>query len=114
MEPQLKGQSGTILEQTTSPDGLVQLVPRKRKVGDTTEHNAGCKNPGLFAQNVAVPAIVGEADEDEFSRPGMSSGPQLAPVLDSTPTPVRDPENPPTHASAAGTPARSSRTNAES
>jgi len=62
-------------------------MPRKRKVGDTAEHNVGCKGPGPSSQNAAVPPVVGEGDGDEFSRPGTSSGPSPAPVSDPTPAP---------------------------
>ena len=94
-EAQLKGQSGTVLEQTTSPDGLVQLVPRKRKVEDTTEHIAGCKGPGPLAQNIAAPPTVGENGEGVSSLPGTSSGPPPAPVPEPGPTPVHAPETSP-------------------
>ncbi|KAF9649944.1 hypothetical protein BDM02DRAFT_3093963 [Thelephora ganbajun] len=91
IEAQLKGQSGTVLEQTTSSDGLVQLMPRKRKVGDAVEHNGGCKGSGLFTPNVAIPPVVRE-DEDESPRPGMSSEPPPAPTPDPIPIPVPSPE----------------------
>ena len=94
VEAHLKGQSGTVLEQTTSSDGLVQLMPRKREVGDVAEHNGGCKGPSPFAPSVAVPHIVGKDDEAESSRSGMSSGSPFAPVPDSAPTPVLGPETP--------------------
>ena len=88
MEAQFKGQSGTVLEQTTSCDGLVQLMPRKRKAGDAPDRRGDCKSPGSFTQNAAGPSMVEEDDEDEFSRPGTPSCPPPAPVPDSAPTPT--------------------------
>jgi len=88
METHLKAQSATVLEQTTSPDGLVQLVPRKRKVGDVADHNGSCNGSGLFASSVFVPPIVGETHENESSRSGTSSGHPPAPILNPVPTPV--------------------------
>ena len=85
---QFKGQSGTVLEQTTSCDGLVQLIPRKRKDEDAAEHRTDCKGPGLFGQGPAIPPVVEEDDEDSFSRPGTPSGPPPAPVPDAAPTPT--------------------------
>jgi len=75
LEAQFEGQLGTVLEQMTSCDGLVQLMPRKRKAGDAVEHRGDCKGPGPFTQNVAGPLMVEEDDEDEFPQPGTSSGP---------------------------------------
>ena len=88
LETQFEGQSGTVLEQVTSCDGLVQLMPRKRKAGDAAEHRGDPKGPGSFVQNTAGPLMVEEDDEDEFSRPGTSSGPPPAPAPDPVPNPV--------------------------
>ena len=95
-EAHLKGQSGTVLEQTTSSDGFVQLMPRKRKVGDAVEHNGGCQVPSLFTSSVTVPSIVGEDHEGESSRPGTPSGTVPAPVPNTASTPVPTPETPKT------------------
>jgi CheY-like chemotaxis protein len=86
MDAQLKGQSGTVLEQTTSSDGLVQLVSRERKTADGPE-NGGCKSSGLFASRTNLTPPIGEDDEDELSRPGTSSGTPLASVLGPAQTP---------------------------
>lgn len=82
---QHKGQSGTVLEQTTSSDGLVQLVPRERKVGDGSELG-GSKSSGLFSSKTTLTPPVGE-DDDELSPPGPSSGTPLASVPGRTQTP---------------------------
>ena len=79
MELQLMGQSETVLEQTTSSDGLVQLIPRKRKAGDGPE-NGSCKGSVVFAPRTTHTPPFGEDNEGELSRPGTSSGPPLAPV----------------------------------
>ena len=50
-------------------------MSRKRKAGDATEHHGSYRGSGLF---VVVPPMVEEGDEDESSRPDMSSG--LAPT----------------------------------
>ena len=102
MEVQLKGQSGTVLEQTTSSDGLVQLMPRKRKAGEAAEHGGDYKSPGFFASNVTTPSIVGEDDEDE-SRSRTSSGPPSATVLNPGSTLVPTPETPTTPPQQQGT-----------
>jgi len=88
LETHFEGQSGTVLEQVTSCDGLVQLVPRKRKPGDTAEHRGDRKGPGSVVQNTANPPTVEGDDEDEFSRPGTSSGPPPALI----PAPTSAPE----------------------
>jgi len=93
VESQHTGQSGTVLEQTTSPDGLVQLVPRKRKAVDATEHNVSCKGPGLFVHNVTVPPVIGENDEDVLPQPGTPSESPLDPAPEPTP-PVHALETP--------------------
>ena len=94
MGAQLKGPSGTVLEQTTSCDGLVQLMPRKRKAGDAAEDHVGFKGSGVFAQGAVIPPVVQEGDKDGFSRPDISSGLPPAPVTNTTQTPV--PETPAT------------------
>ena len=86
MDAQLKGQSGTVLEQTTSSDGLVQLVSRERKPGDGPE-SIGGKGSGLFASRTTLIPPLGEDDEDEHSRSGTSSGTPLASVLVRAQTP---------------------------
>jgi osomolarity two-component system sensor histidine kinase SLN1 len=93
---QLKAQSGTVLEQTTSSDGLVQLMPRKRKAGEVDENGGGCKSPGLFAPTVVIPPIVGEDDQDESSSSGTSSGPSSASVPNPGSPLVLTPETPTT------------------
>ena len=80
------------MEKTTSSDGLVQLMPRKRKAGDAVEHNGGCKGPGLFALNIAVPPVVGEDDEGEWSGSGASSWNPPTPAPNPALTPVSVPE----------------------
>ena len=94
VEAQLRGHSGTVLEQTTSCDGLVQLMPRKRKVGDAVEHNGSRK--GSAASNVAVPPVVGEDGEDESSRSGTPSWGPPTPAPNPTSTPISTPERPKT------------------
>lgn len=86
MDVQLKGQLGTVLEQTTSSDGLVQLMPRERKTGDGPE-NGGSKGSGLFASKTTLTPPVGEDDEGELSRPETSSGTPLASVSGRVQTP---------------------------
>ena len=101
METHFEGQSGTVLEQATSCDGLVQLIPRKRSPGDTVEHRGDRRGPTTFARNTAGPPMVEEDDEDEFLRPGTSSGPPPTPtpvpVPGTTATPPREQEHQPTH-----------------
>ena len=87
VDVQLKVQSETVLEQTTSPDGLVQLMPRKRKAGDGPE-NVGCKGAGLLTPNATLTPSVAEDDVGQLSRPGTSSGPPAASVSGPTQTPV--------------------------
>lgn len=72
IEAQLKGQCETVLEQTTSSDGLVQLMPRKRKAGDGPENGSG-KGLGHFTPSMNFTPTIGE-DEGEHSSPGPSSG----------------------------------------
>ena len=98
VEAQVNGQSGTVLEQMTSPDGLVQLMPRKRKAG---EHHMGCKGPGLFAPGAGVP-MVEKDDEDGVSQPGTPSGPSPAWVVDPSPTPTPVPGTPATPSQEQG------------
>ena len=88
MEVQLKGQSGTVLEQTTSCDGLVQLMPRKRKAEDGTGYRGGCNGSALVPQSATDPQTVDEDGGDEFSWPDTHPGPSPTPVLDPTPTPA--------------------------
>lgn len=78
-DAQLKGQLGTVLEQTTSSDGLVQLVPRERKTGDGPE-NTGSKGSGIFPSRTTLTPPIGEDDEEDLSRPGTSSGTPLASI----------------------------------
>ena len=92
MEAQLKGPSGTVLEQTTSCDGLVQLMPRKRKAGDAAEDHVGFKGSGVFVQDAIIPPVVQEDNGGGFSRPDTSSGPPPAPVPNLTQTPAPVPE----------------------
>ena len=94
MEAHLKGQSGTVLEQKTSSDGLVQLMPRKRKAGDTAEHSGGCNGPSLFASNAV--AHFREGEEYGSSRSGTSSGPPPTPVPNLASALVPAPETPAT------------------
>ena len=89
LETHFEGQSGTVLEQVTSCDGLVQLMPRKRKPGDPAEHRGGS---GSFVQNASGPLMVEEDDEVDLSRPGASSGPPQALVPDPIPTLAPAPE----------------------
>lgn len=91
VEAQHKGQSGTVLEQKTTSDGLVQLVSRERKAADGPE-NACSKGSSLFTPNATLTPTIGEDDEGELSRPGTSSGSQPAPVVGHAPTPVPAPE----------------------
>ena len=102
-ETEAQHKSGTVLEQTTSPDGLVQLMPRKLKAGEAGEHNGGCKGPGLFAPNIIIPSIAGEDDEDRSSRSGTSSGPPSASVLNPGSILVSTPETPTTPPQQQGT-----------
>ena len=71
-------------------------MPRKRKVGDAVEHNGGCKGPGLFSSNIAVPPVVGEDDEGESSGSGASSWNSPTPAPNPALTPVSVPEKPTT------------------
>lgn len=88
---QLRGQSGTVLEQTTSSDGLVQLVSRERKTGDGLE-NGGSKGSVLFASKTNLIPPVGEDDEGEVSQPEPSSGTPLASVSGPAQAPKIPPE----------------------
>ena len=92
LETHFEGQSGTVLEQVTSCDGLVQLMPRKRNAGDAAEHRSDRKGPGSFAQNTSGPLMVEEDDDDEFLLPGTSSGPPPAPAPNPAPNPAPPPE----------------------
>ena len=85
-ETQLKGQCETVLEQTTSSDGLVQLMPRKRKAGDGLENGCG-KGLGHFTPSTTFTSTI-EEDEGEHSRPGASSGSPPISVPGPAPTPV--------------------------
>jgi CheY-like chemotaxis protein len=91
MDVPLRGQSETVLEQKTSSDGLIQLMPRKRNAGDGLE-NGSCKGSALFASMTATTHPVGEIDEGELSRPGTSSGspPTSAPSRTQTPASVTE------------------------
>jgi len=100
-EVQLK--SGTVLEQTTSSDGLVQLMPRKRKAGEASEHNGGCKGPDLFGPNIVIPPIAGEDGEDGSPRSGTSSGPPSASVPNPGSILISTPETPTTPPRQQGT-----------
>jgi CheY-like chemotaxis protein len=77
IDAQPNAQSGTVLEQRTTSDGLVHLMSRKRKAGDAAEHHGSYKGPGLF---VIVPPMVEEEDEDESLQPDTSSGPAPTPI----------------------------------
>ena len=89
--------------QTTSSDGLVQLMPRKRKAGEATEHSGSFKGSGLFVSNIVIHPIVGEDDEDESPLSGTSSGPPSALVPNPGSTLVPTPETPTTPPQQRGT-----------